>query len=172
MRFHNSRWFRWGLGLSIVLGLMVFGHYRLEYERHHPYEARSIVEQATVAGFIRTGIIAIDDGDNPPLAEAYFIGPAPKPDVVAIVSVPTIQLQPVEVADAEWVRQHPDADYAVARGERPDGCGAGVSFFSNPTRTVKERGTRDVTILTDEQIAAVRNHTAVVIKLSVGPCGW
>ncbi|MFJ4650930.1 hypothetical protein ACIP5Y_06600 [Nocardia sp. NPDC088792] len=158
--------------MLIVMGLLALGYHRLEYERPHGDEAHRIVEQATVAGFARTGIIAIDDGDNPPLAEAYFIGPAPKPDVLTVVSVPTIQLKAVEDADAEWARQHPDVDYAVAHGERPDGCGAGVSFVSNPTPTVKERGIRDVTVLTDEQIAAVRNHTAVVIELSVGPCGW
>ncbi|MEV6065164.1 hypothetical protein AB0L82_01315 [Nocardia sp. NPDC052001] len=155
-----------------MLGILAFGHYRLQHESQPPNEARRIVEQATVAGFTRTGIVNIDDGDNPPLAEAYFIGPAPAPDIVAVVSIPTIQLKRVEVADAGWAAQHPDVDYAVARGERLDGCGAGVSFFSNPTPTVKDRGTRDVTVLTDEQIAAVRNHTAVVIKVSVGPCGW
>ncbi|MEC3918748.1 hypothetical protein [Nocardia sp. CDC160] len=95
--------------MLIVLGLVAFGYHRLEYERRGD-EAHRIVEQATVAGFTRTGIINIDDGDNPPLAQAYFIGPAPKPDVVTVVSVPTIQLKQVEGADAEWAKQHPDVD--------------------------------------------------------------
>ncbi|MCU1639894.1 MAG: hypothetical protein JWN03_169 [Nocardia sp.] len=184
MRIRESRWFRWGIALlallivivgalSIAVGLLTFGHHRLEDRHNRPSEARRIADAATVAGFARTAIVDMDDGDNPPYADAYFIGPDPKPDLLGVVSVPTIQLKAADSPSAEDERRNPDIDFAVVNGQRPDGCEASAWFVSNPTSSA--HGTKRnewVSILSDEQLAEVRNHTAVVIELGIDNCGW
>jgi hypothetical protein len=158
--------------LSSIVGMLAFTNHSIHDHFNRPSEARRIAEAATVTGFVRTAVVDMDDGDNPPYAEAYFIGPAPKPDPLAVVSVPTIQLTADAPPSADYARRNPDVDSAVAGGKRPDGCAADMVFVSNPTSTVYGMGGRDHSILTNEQLAAVHNHTAVVIELGVNNCGW
>ncbi|MFJ4659031.1 hypothetical protein ACIP5Y_47810 [Nocardia sp. NPDC088792] len=156
------------------MALVACGCDRLEIGHNRPDEAARIAKAATISGFGRTGIADVLDNDNPPGADAYFIGPAPKPDPLAVVSVPTIQLEATDPPTAEYTRQHPDIDLPVAAGKRPDGCMASVTFISNPPSSVVSEGwgNHRISILTDEQLAAVRNHTALVIELLISNCGW
>jgi hypothetical protein len=173
VRIRESRRLRWG-SLVIAVALVVCGCDRLAPWRHDPDGAKRLAEAATVAGFTRTAIIDEDSGANPPDAEVYFIGPAPKPNPLAVVSVPTIQLKAADSPPAEYTREHPDVDLPVATGERPDGCMAAVVFVSNPTSSVSSdfHGKHRVAILTDAQLATVSDHTATVIRLVVSGCGW
>jgi hypothetical protein len=172
----RSRWYRWGrvaVAVLVVVGLLAFGYYRFEAWRNRPSEARRIADAATVAGFARTAVVDVPDGDNPPEAAAYFIGPVPKPDPLAVISVPTIQLNAIAPPPAPEPWEKPRYDVAVAKGQRPDGCGATVVFDSDPRpSTLDLRGEHSITILTAEQLAEVHNGTRVFIELMVGGCGW
>jgi hypothetical protein len=160
--------------LLIVVGLLTFGYYRFQAWRYRTGEARHIAEAATVAGFVRTAVVDESDGDNMPDAAAYFIGPAPKPDPLAVVSVPTIQLEAADPAPVapEWDKaRYAGLDFPVAKGQRPDGCYVAVTFVSNPKPpTLDLSGKHSITILTAEQLAEVRNGTRVFIELSVSGC--
>jgi len=219
VRIHErgtSRWYRLiivALILLVVGGLLAFGYHRFVAWRDRPSEARRIAETTTVAGFVRTAIVDESDGDNPPYANAYFIGPAPKPDPVAVVSVPTIQLreagsppiapewdkaryaggepaplrrssqhrrrsatsrprlQPARHTTAHLLK-HDNAE-ALAKGRRPDGCEASVTFVSDPEpSTLDIRGEHSIAILKAEQLDEVRKGTSVFIKLTLDNCGW
>jgi hypothetical protein len=151
--------------LLIVVGLLDFGYYRFEAWRNRPSEARRIAEAATITGFVRTAVVDVPDS-NATYADAYFIGPAPKPDTMPVVSVPTIQLNavPPPPASPEWVYR----SIPVTKGERPDGCGATVAY----TMHLNSDPRRSEFNLTAEQLDEVRNGTQVFIELSVGGCGW
>ena len=157
------------LVLLIVAGVLVYGFHRFEAWRNSPSEARRIAESATVAGFVRSAVVDMADGDNPLMAEAYFVGSAPKPDPLAVVSVPTIQLKavPSPPESPTWVYK----SFPVAKGQGPDGCDVTVAFDSDPIRsTLDLRGEKTITILTAEQLNAVHNGTQIFIKLIVGDC--
>jgi hypothetical protein len=170
MRIHthgSNRWYRWGrivLAVVILAGLLDFGYRRLESWRDRPSDARRIAEAAAVTGFVRKAVVDIPDSDNPPYAEAIFIGPAPKPDPLTAVSVPTIRLQAVmpEPDPLPWKKTR--YYFIVANGQRPDGCKATVAFNTDPQP-------EDVnSILTAQQIEEVRNGTQILIELVVGDC--
>jgi hypothetical protein len=157
----------------IIGGLLAFGYYRFEAWRFRTGEAKRIAEAATVAGFVRTAIVDMPAGDNLPNATAYFIGPAPRPDPLAIVSVPAI---PLKAADAPvappWdPNEYVGIDYPVATGRRADGCYASVAFISNPKLSVNDFRRHSIAILTPEQLDEVRNGTKVFIQLYVSGCG-
>lgn len=173
-RFGPSRWYRWGLialVLLIAASLLVVGYNRYKAWTG-PSEARRIAEATTVAGFVRTAVVNISGGENPMHADAYFIGPAPRPDPIAIVSVPTIQLYAVPPPPAPPSWEKPRTYLVAAKGKRPDGCEASVTFESDPKTTAYSSGDEGwVTLLTAEQLEGVRNGTQIFINLAVGNCG-
>ncbi|WP_147404326.1 hypothetical protein [Nocardia panacis] len=160
----------------VLGGLVTYGIHWFQSWRHQPTEARRLAEAASVVGFVRTAIIDVSDGDNPPHATAFFIGPAPKPDALAVVSVPTIKLSPLEpppyMSELEK-KKYDDSDFAVAYGKRPDGCGAGVAFISNPKQwEYSLRGQHMIEVISPEQIESVRRGASVFMELAIGNCGW
>ncbi|WP_153412784.1 hypothetical protein [Nocardia macrotermitis] len=163
------------LVLSVVVGLLVFGWHRFQQWRFRTGEARRIAEAVTVSGAVRTAIVDVSDGDNLPTATVYFIGPAPKPNPVRAVSVPTIQLVAVPPPSSvpEWDETRDRGiDYAVATGRRPDGCYASVVFVSNPKSSVPDlTGEHSIGILTASQLADIRSGAKVLTEVNVGPCG-
>jgi len=163
----GSRWHSWGgvaLVLLLVAGLLVFGYHRFTAWRDRPSEARRIAEAATVAGFVRAAVKDVPVGDSSPWAEAIFIGPAPKPNILRVVSVPTIRLNAVAPQPAPPVGDKPLYYIVVAAGHRPDGCSVNVAFNLDPKP-------EDVnSILTDQQVDDVRNGTRVLIELMVNGC--
>lgn len=172
----GSRRFRWLIAfvLLVIVGLLVSsGCSRGQVEQDSPSEARRIAEAATVAGFVRTVVVDVSDGDNPPYASAFFIGPAPRPDAVAVVAVPSIQLNAIAPPPAPQSWEKPRSYLVAAKGQRQDGCKASVTFDSDPKPSVSHiRGEESISVLTAEQLDAVRNGTQVFIELSIGGCGW
>ncbi|MGW4535392.1 hypothetical protein ACWEOI_31015 [Nocardia sp. NPDC004340] len=113
----------------------------------------------TVAGFTRTKVIDVPHGDDAPFAEAYFIGPAPKPDPLTAVTVPNIVLTAVEPPPPAPESR---AFAVVAVGHRSGGCGATVTFRSDPYQ-----GNFG---LTPQQLDDVRKGTQVFIQIVIGGC--
>lgn len=155
--------------LLIVVGLGAFGYWRFDAWRDRPSETRRIAESVTVAGFVRTAVVDEADGDNPSDANAYFIGPAPKPDAVTSVSVPTIRLSAVPPPYAPDLDDSgaPPLAYPVAKDERRDGCGASVSYPTEPASDRERSSWR----LTAEQLDGVRRGTDVLVRVLVYGCG-
>lgn len=160
-------WVRWGLGAFVLLigvVLLACGYQRFESWRSLPVEATRIAEATTVAGFSRTAITSYTDDDRS-FAHVYFIGPAPKPDPVAVASVPTIQLNGLTPPSSP-----PGVDTkvgVVAKGKRSDGCMASVSYPANLDLDAR----RSQFHLSAEQLAAVFKGEQVVIDVSIGNCG-
>lgn len=163
----NRKWVRWGLVALVLLisvVLLACGFRRFESWRSLPVEATRIAEATTVTGFSRTAITSYTDDDRS-FAHVYFIGPAPKPDPVAVASVPTIQLNGVTSPP-----NPPGVDIKVgmvAKGKRSDGCMASVSFPANLDLDAR----RSQFHLSAEQLAAVFKGEQVVIDVSIGNCG-
>lgn len=156
-------------GLLVVVGLLAIGCSRFEDRHQDSSEARRIAESTSVTGFARTAVVDMSDGDNPSNAQAFFIGPAPKPDPTAAVSVPTIPLTTISTPPPI---SYDGVSYPVAKGKRPDGCMATVVFESNPKSVVRSTVSNDlVTIVTPAQLDALRGGTQVLIRLNVSNCG-
>ncbi|WP_433667492.1 hypothetical protein ACQP06_27885 [Nocardia sp. CA-136227] len=125
--------------------------------------ARRIAESVTVTGFVRTAVIDMPyNYDDVTFAEAYFIGPAPAPDPLAVVTVPTIDLAaitPPIVAPAI-------GNAVVARGKRPDQCAASVSYLNPPVSDPAEPGWN----LTPEQLDRIRTGAETFVVVHVYNC--
>ncbi|WP_429422149.1 hypothetical protein [Nocardia sp. GAS34] len=156
------------LAVVIILSLLIFGYYRFESWHNRPSQTWHLTNSVTVAGFNRLAVI--DDPVDVPMAVAYFIGPPPKPDPLAVVTVPTIQLATAPVPDLG--RPHDTRSLVTAGGFRPDGCGAIVSYDSDPRPEVDfMKDEHHISILTKQQITDVLNGTKVFIKIVVSDCG-
>ncbi|MFE9324656.1 hypothetical protein ACIHDR_17435 [Nocardia sp. NPDC052278] len=157
----------------IVGGVLAFGYYRIEAWRFRTGEAKRIAEAATVTGFVRMAIVDVPDGDNLPNAAAYFIGPAPRPDPLAVVSVPTIPLTAADppVAPAWDPTKYVGIDYPVATGRRADGCYASATFITNPKPSVEDFRRHSIAVLAPEQLDEVRKGSKVFIELDISGCG-
>jgi hypothetical protein len=154
------------LVVLVVAGLLGYGWHRFEAWREKPGEAERIAETTTVAGFVRAAVVDLDDG----VTDAYFIGPAPQPDPVSVVSVPTIRLSPVAPELDQASDPEPRHDQVVAKGQRRDGCGASVVAESDPMSDLGPDWTRKIT-LTNDQLAAVRRGTKTLFVVGVFNCG-
>lgn len=162
----------WGCVVAVLLLLVLlatFVYHRYDSWRERPTEARRIAESITVAGFSRTVVVDVIDSYSS-YARAYFIGPAPKPDPLAIIAVPTMQLHSQQSSPLRAQYEEFGAVEIVAKGQRGDGCEATVSFVANPIATTS--AVPPVRILTDEQRAAVRSGSQILIGISVNNCGW
>ncbi|WP_330183261.1 hypothetical protein OHB26_06155 [Nocardia sp. NBC_01503] len=141
----------------------------MKVTHHDPTEAMRIAEATTVAGFARMAVADVSGGDSDPTtyAVAYFIGPAPKPDPIKAVVVPTIHLNTVAPSDDPQPWEKPKYITVVASGKRPDGCAASVSYLtaSVPEPQISESH------LTAEQLDEVRAGSKIFIRLSVTGCG-
>lgn len=160
-------WVRWGLSAIVLLigvVLLACGYQRFDSWRRLPAEATRIADATTVTGFSRTAITSYTDDDRS-FAHVYFIGPAPKPDPVAVASVPTIQLNGVTPPSSP-----PGVDSrvgVVAKGKRSDGCAASVSYPANLDLDAR----RSQFHLSAEQLATVFKGEQVVIDVNIGNCG-
>ncbi|MBU3066331.1 hypothetical protein KO481_33030 [Nocardia sp. NEAU-G5] len=157
------------LAVVIIPSILIFGYHRFEAWRNPPSQTWHLANSITVKGFNR--LTVIDDPVDAPMAEAYFIGPPPKPDPLAVVTVPTIQLATSPRPDLG--RPHDTRSVVTAGGFRPDGCGAIVSYDSDPRPTVGlMEDEHHISILTKQQITDVLNGTKVFIEVVVSDCGW
>jgi hypothetical protein len=175
-RSRGYRLVRLAVVLLVFVGLTAYGCYRYVNWPATPSGARRIADAVTVTGFVRAAVVDQSDGDSPPYAQAFFIGPPPKPDPIRDVSVPTIRLAVADPPPAapEWDKsKYVGVDFPVARGQRPDGCGSTVTFVANPKQSVRSlRGNTMISILTDAQLAAVRKGTDILVEVDVANCGW
>lgn len=167
----KNGWYR-AAGLifaTVIAGsVLAFGYNRFEAWRDRPSQTWHLANSVAVAGFAR--IAVIDDPVNVPMAKAYFIGPAPKPDPLVAVSVPTIRLSASRVPDPAL--PHDTRSLMTAGGFRPDGCGAIVSYESDPRPEIGYlEDEHHLSILTSQQTADVLNGTKVFIKVAVSDCG-
>ncbi|MTE14467.1 hypothetical protein [Nocardia aurantiaca] len=143
-----------------LVGLPVFGRYRLHQWQDRPVESVRIADEVTVAGFERLAVISWSPGDDLPEGLAYFAGPQPYPDPVTAVSVPSIPLRPVD-----RVRESAAEEIQTASGSRPDHCGASVYFNPNPwTHTVGNQAVR-------AKLTAARSAGKLLILVHVRGCG-
>lgn len=167
MRVRKHRWGLIGFVLLTIVAFMSSGCNQQPNWRDRPSEARRIAEGTTVKGFVRTAIVDVPD-DNHTYANAFYIGPAPKPDPLAVVEVPTIQLSAVAAPAPvpSWDNDN-RLTVVVAKGKRPDGCMASVAYSVHP----EADPTRSSFNLTPEQLDAVRNGTQVFVQLTVSACG-
>jgi hypothetical protein len=157
----RNRWIAVVVGI-VVVGLLGYGFFRFETWRNRPSEARRLADAATVAGFVRTAVVDVNDGDDASVADAFFIGAAPKPNPLAVVAVPTIELKALDPPIVA-----PESGSAVvARGTRPDECAASVVFLAPPG---SEPGKPDWH-LTTQQLDNVRKGTQILIQLHVYNC--
>jgi hypothetical protein len=182
MRIRTSNGFWLGCFLfllAVTVGILAFGYYRYQVERNRPTEARRIAGAATITGFVRTAVLDTDYGGRIPQADAFFIGPAPNPDVLMAVSVPTVRLTALDPPPAPDESAPPRDRLFAASGLSEDRCTSASVIFvvSDPPLSIhsrRRRGTNprgeEVTILTPAQQEAVRNHTAVLIDVSVSSC--
>lgn len=87
--------------------------------------------------------------------------------------MPTIKLNLVNPMPGPSPLDPPRYDVAVAKGRRPDGCGATVVLDSDPQPSMLDiRGEHWISILTPGQLDAVRKGTQIFIEVEVGGCGW
>ncbi|GAD84609.1 hypothetical protein [Nocardia asteroides] len=139
---------------------------RVEMSNDGPTEAVQLVDAATVAGFTRTAIVEVPDAYTSGAA-AYFVGPAPRPDVLAAVSIPTMSLTASQPrVDVPGVA---DRSVVVARGSRPDvddECGASVALLTPSTTEPSDPKWN----LTQEQFNGVATKSLILIKISVYNC--
>ncbi len=166
----------WAFGALVIAAcLAAYSVHRFEAWRSRTGEDRSIAETVTVSGFTRTTIIDLSDGDNLPLARAFFIGPAPRPDPLTVVSVPNFQLRaadpPPVPASWEDPNKYAGIDYPAAIAQRPDGCYVAVGFDTHPKVSAPDlSGKHTITILTTEQLDNVLKGTQILIQLDVSGC--
>jgi hypothetical protein len=153
------------LVLLVIAGFSTWGFMRFEAWRSPSGVARHIADSATVAGFVRVSVVDVYDGGNSSDATAYFIGPAPRPDPLVAVSVPTIKIAAVA---PEMVVPGVRTSDVVARGQRSDGCGVSVSYPTGPIPDSEQSNWK----LTAEQRDEVRKGTQALIALYVYNCGW
>lgn len=154
--------------LTVLVGLIAFGWQRYEASFDVTSEARLIAESVAVSGFTQTVVVDIIDS-NSSYATAYFIGPSPKPDPLAIITVPTIALS-ASTPRRKSPYLDPPSHEVVARGQRSDGCYATVAFDTNPR--LSNKAVPPVQLLTAEQQTAVRSGSQVFIEVHIGDCGW
>ncbi|MFI9505671.1 hypothetical protein [Nocardia sp. NPDC052566] len=150
--------------MVFIVGSRIYTYGWDFWKLHHPTGARQVAEKTTVSGFTRTGIY--NSNGNIPASKAIFIGPAPAPDPVAVVSIPGIQLQTVVPPQAS----HPPNDTIVAHGRTidPEPCNASVSFIRDPLADPIPKRLN----LSPEQIDAVRSGTQILLGVYVSGCGW
>lgn len=139
---------------------------RVEMSNDGPTEAVHLVNAATVTGFTRTATVEIPDAHTSGAA-AYFVGPAPSPDVLSAVSIPTMSLTASRPRmDVPGVA---DRSVVVARGARSDvddECGASVAFLTPSTTEPSDPKWN----LTQEQFNGVATKSLILIKISVYNC--
>lgn len=154
--------------ITAIVGLIVFGWQRFKTSLEVTSEAREIAESVAVSGFTRTAVVDVLDS-NSSYATAYFIGPSPKPDPLAIITVPTISLS-ASYPPRKHSYLDPPTSEIVARGQRPDGCHATVVFDTDPR--LSNKAVPPVQILTGEQQAAIKTGSQTFIEVLIGDCGW
>ncbi|WP_278260472.1 hypothetical protein [Nocardia sp. AG03] len=139
---------------------------RVEMSNDGPTEAVYLVNAATVAGFTRTATVEIPDAHTSG-AEAYFVGPAPSPDVLSSVSIPTMLLtaSPPRI-DVPGVAERSAVVARGARSDIDDECGASVALLTPGTTEPSDPKWN----LTQEQINGISTKTLILIKISVYNC--
>lgn len=169
----SSRWTRrLGFAAIALAALVALAGYFLQQYRSStdgPSEARRIAESVMVSGFTRTAVVDVLDR-NSSYATAYFIGPAPKPDPLEIINVPSMELSATAPPSRRSQYLDPPTSEIVARGQRADECHATVVFDTSPRLSTSSAP--PVQIVTQDQWAAVRSGAQVFIEVLIGDCGW